>query len=144
MGRGVSHTPSPTSPPRGRTSVPGYTDRHPKATARPRQFLFFVRMGRGVLHTPLQTFLSRERMQVAGLANNHPKETARPRQFLFFVRMGRGVSHTPSLTSPPRGRTQDMYSPPSVASGGRMRYAPTTGYINGTAKPYSLPSMICI
>ena len=38
MGRGVSHTSSPTSPPRGRTSVPGYTDRHPKATARATSF----------------------------------------------------------------------------------------------------------
>ena len=63
QGRGVLHTPSLTFPPRGRTSVPGYTDRHPKATARPRQFLFFVRMGRGVSHTPSLTSPPRGRTQ---------------------------------------------------------------------------------
>ena len=38
-GRGVSHTPSPTTPPRRRTPVLGYADRHSKATAREQQFI---------------------------------------------------------------------------------------------------------
>ena len=29
----------------------------------------------------------------------------------------------------------DLYTPPSVASGGRMRYAPTTGYVQS----YEIP-----